>query len=416
MRIAIVGGGIAGLGCAWLLEGQHEVTLFERQPQLGGHARTIELAVEGASQLVETGFEFFSSGLWPTFNRLLAALGVAVTEYPCRIVVHRKGAPDARLLQPIELDGRFSAARLGPRSALDFVQLGLVLASVAPLMTRRDTSITVQQALSRVPMTRSFRDELLVPFLLSGWCVEPEEFRELAAYNVLGYSYRSLWRASAPMREVEGGLRAYVAALVAQIPLTTLRRSADIATVERDGAGFTLRERDGRAQRFDQLVIATNARDACDLLRAVQGAQAVRALLQRIDYVRTPIAVHGDPRFMPADERDWSIVNVRHDGRHAHSTVWKPWRGRRLFRSWLTFEEQVPEPLHELVVFDHPKPTPEYFALQRALGARQGEAGLWLAGVHMHDIDSHESALLSGVNVARRLAPDALRLQRLGLG
>jgi predicted NAD/FAD-binding protein len=417
MRIAIVGGGVAGLGCAWLLEGQHDVTLFERQPQLGGHARTIELTVDGASALVETGFEFFADSLWPTFNRLLGALGVEVTEYPCRIVVHRKGAPDARLLQPMHLDGRFAPSRLTPRALLDFSQLGLVLASVAPLMRARDTSVTVQQALSRVPMTRSFREELLFPFLLSGWCIEPDEFRELAAYNVLGYTFRSMTlRPSVPMHEVVGGLRAYVAALTAQIPRTTLRQAAEITSIERDDAGFTLRERDGQPQRFDQLVLATNAPEAAKLLRDVRGTEATRALLERIGYVRTPIAVHGDRRFMPADQRDWSIVNIRHDGRYAHTTVWKPWRGPRLFRSWLTFEQQVPEPLYERVEFDHPKPTPDYFAIQRALASQQGQAGIWLAGVHMHDIDSHESALVSGANVARRLAPQAPRLQRIGLG
>ena len=92
MRIGIVGGGISGLACAWVLEGQHEVTLFESEPSLGGHARTIEVPVDGSTALVETGFEFFFSSLWPTFDRLLEALGVEVRDYPCRIVIHRKGS------------------------------------------------------------------------------------------------------------------------------------------------------------------------------------------------------------------------------------------------------------------------------------------------------------------------------------
>ena len=41
MRIAIIGGGSAGLVTAHLLDGVHEVTLFEREPILGGHVRTL---------------------------------------------------------------------------------------------------------------------------------------------------------------------------------------------------------------------------------------------------------------------------------------------------------------------------------------------------------------------------------------
>ena len=43
MKIAIVGGGIAGLGAAWSLSKYHEVTLYERAPVLDGHARTVEI-------------------------------------------------------------------------------------------------------------------------------------------------------------------------------------------------------------------------------------------------------------------------------------------------------------------------------------------------------------------------------------
>ena len=41
MKIAIIGGGSAGLVTAHLLDGAHDVTIFEKAPILGGHVRTL---------------------------------------------------------------------------------------------------------------------------------------------------------------------------------------------------------------------------------------------------------------------------------------------------------------------------------------------------------------------------------------
>ena len=41
MRIAVIGGGIAGLVVAWLVKDAAEVVLYERDAWLGGHARSI---------------------------------------------------------------------------------------------------------------------------------------------------------------------------------------------------------------------------------------------------------------------------------------------------------------------------------------------------------------------------------------
>src|SRR3546814_2536374 len=56
MRIAIIGSGIAGLGCAWLLSRQHEVVLFEKESRLGGHTHTHDVERFGQHYRIDTGF------------------------------------------------------------------------------------------------------------------------------------------------------------------------------------------------------------------------------------------------------------------------------------------------------------------------------------------------------------------------
>jgi hypothetical protein len=58
-------------------------------------------------------------------------------------------------------------------------------------------------------------------------------------------------------------------------------------------------------------------------------------------------------------------------------------------------------------------PTPGYFRAQATLASRRGEEGLWLAGLYTHDVDCHESAIVSAVDAVRRLDPGAPNLARL---
>ena len=56
-RIAIVGGGISGLGCMWgLRHGDYETHLYESNFRLGGHANTVVFDGCGRSVPVDTGF------------------------------------------------------------------------------------------------------------------------------------------------------------------------------------------------------------------------------------------------------------------------------------------------------------------------------------------------------------------------
>ena len=76
-RIAVVGGGISGLACAWLLAPRHRVTLYEANAYLGGHTNTVDVTAEGHTAPVDTGFLVFNDRTYPNLIRLFAKLGVA---------------------------------------------------------------------------------------------------------------------------------------------------------------------------------------------------------------------------------------------------------------------------------------------------------------------------------------------------
>ena len=77
MKIAIIGSGISGLTCAYLLNRQHDITVFEASDWVGGHSHTVDVEVKGERFAIDTGFIVFNDWTYPNFILLLDQLGVA---------------------------------------------------------------------------------------------------------------------------------------------------------------------------------------------------------------------------------------------------------------------------------------------------------------------------------------------------
>ena len=52
-KVGIVGGGMAGVSLAWLLNGQRDVVLLEDRDTVGGNVLTIDVDVDGRSYPVD---------------------------------------------------------------------------------------------------------------------------------------------------------------------------------------------------------------------------------------------------------------------------------------------------------------------------------------------------------------------------
>src|SRR5262245_34150453 len=89
MRVAVVGGGIAGLVAARELARDREVVLFETAPRAGGHAYTVD--VEGPADgtfPLDRGVLVYNARTYPTLTRLFAELGVASAPSSMGFAVH----------------------------------------------------------------------------------------------------------------------------------------------------------------------------------------------------------------------------------------------------------------------------------------------------------------------------------------
>ena len=82
--------------------------------------------------------------------------------------------------------------------------------------------------------------------------------------------------------------------------------------------------------------------------------------------------------------------------------------GREVFRSWTSHDPHPPGEVLARHRYRHALPVPALRRAQDLVRAVDGVDGIHLAGSWTRDIGSHESHVVSAVEVARRLAPHRL--------
>lgn len=407
MRIGIVGGGAAGLICAWLLEADHEVTLFEAEPALGGHAKSHAFAIESVPHNVDPGFHFVSQNLQPIFVRLLNSLRVPTTPYTMTCTFYDANSPRAMALPPVGNLSRV-ATMFRPGALVALFRFNRLLNHAVRLQLDTDADRSLESFHASFRFPESFTHNFLYPFLASNWGVPDAEVRGFSAPNALLYAHRN--RGLNPRwLEVNGGMGEYVRALGAACTRTTFHVGRKIKSVR----GGAITDDAGNTFVFDHVIVAGSAESARGLLDGPATEPARRALAG-FEYFDTKIAIHGDASVMPRNRALWSVVNLRREGPACAIHHWAGWRtGAPVFRSWVTHAARPVSHVYAEFSYRHPRPTPAYFAAQRALAGVQGHGGLWFAVMYTAGYDNHESAVQSAVRIARTLVPDSARLRAL---
>lgn len=420
-KVAVIGGGAAGIMTAWLLEQDHEVTLYEAQDHLGGHANSIEINVDGSPVVVEAGAEFFNETFYPHFYRLLKYFNLPLKSYTLVSTFYRTDMDDKIILPPYH-DRTVEWISLTPGNVYRSLQLKTVIDNGRDLIKRHDTTTTLQEYVNTLVVSEGFKSDFLYPLLASAWGVTINEIQNFSAYNAVMYLVQGYDTKNYQWLEVTGGLKEYVKAVQNSYRSVKVKLNQPVTHIEKFRGRYAIFTKHGDWQEYDHIVFATNAQVASQILMNVPEMSDISQLLAKVKYFDTKIAIHSDKRFMPADSKDWRIVNIRYDGNQAAATMYKEWVSKTpIFKSWITYDVRnpkdngnpLPEKLYALITYKHPIADKNFFEAQDTIKNYQGIHNMWFAGMWTHDGDSHESAITSAMKIAERLAPSSDRLKIL---
>jgi len=407
LRLAVVGTGVSGLVAARLLHPNHDVTVLEAAPRLGGHVHTHDVELDGRSVAVDSGFIVFNRTTYPRFTRLLELLGVASrpTSMSFSVRCERTGLEYAGS----SLDALFAQRRnlVSPRF---WGMLGGILRfhREAPrLLERPDETLTLGEYLERGRYGRAFVDAYVVPMGAAIWSAEPRRMLDFPAvtfvrfftnHGMLSIRGRPVWRT------VTGGSRRYVDALVAPLA-DRVRTDAPVTSLRRTPGSVVLRVADGPAETFDGVVVATHSDRALRLLDDPTPAE--RAVLGAIPYQENEAVLHTDARQLPARRRAWAAWNY-HVPREPRARLAVTYDMNVLQgldavqRACVTLNPAGPiDPARVLarMTYHHPVFTPAGIAAQRRR-AELDEPRTWFCGAYW-GYGFHEDGVRSALDVTR---------------
>ncbi len=414
MRIGIIGSGGAGTTAAWLLEQDHDVTLFERNAVLGGHAQTTCVEIDGRSYPCDDGFAWFSDCMYPLLLRMLALHDVAVERVPMAVTFTNR-ALDISVSMPPSSPSAVLQLLREPRRLRYLLAMDKAIRAGVAVVAGKDATQTLGEFVAGLDIPAQARSEFVQPFLFGVWGGPWQRSADFAAYPVLKYPvlHRPTQLRRVRWMQVARGAAHYIAQVAASMQRASVLIGHAVQAIERDADGtWHLRDSQGDAHTFDHLICATGSADAQRLFATVPGLDAQRQALAGFESYRARLATHRDASFMPPQRRDWRPVHVDFDGQSAAVTAWVGWRdGAEIFTSYIWGREP-----RDVIHWSHytlPLVSPGHFVAQKAIAALQGRDALQFCGDWTQDIGSHEDAVRSAVDAVTALHPTGERLALL---
>jgi len=421
-RVAVIGSGVAGLTAAYVLNQRDQVTVFEADARLGGHAHTHDVRQADGSVLgIDTGFIVHNNRTYPTLLRLFKDLGVQTQPSEMSMSIRCDGCG-------LEYAGARAGARgiiprpstlLRGRYLLMLLEVTRFYRRARALLAEADAAtndgaapeLTLGEFLDREKFSSYFIVHFMTPVVSAVWSCDPTTalayparylFTFLGHHGLLGVKGSPQWRT------VTGGSRSYVDKLAATLP--DIRLSSPVTRVRRTAVGVEVTTGE-QTENFDAVVIATHPAQALRMLEDATPAE--REALAGMPYSVNHTVFHRDDAVLPVSDNakaSWNYRLPSCDARPDRVLVsydmtrlqrLEPVDGKRYIVSLGESELIGEDTVLEQMVYEHPQYTPDSLrAQQQILGL--GDGSLAFAGAY-HGWGFHEDGALSGVRAAATL-------------
>ena len=411
MRIAIIGSGISGLTAAYLLNHDHEITLYEANDHIGGHTHTHDIEIEGKIWAVDSGFIVYNERTYPNFIRILDELGVE--RKPTRMGFSVKSVSNNLEYAGHSLDGLFSQRRnlIRPsfwrmiKSILRFKKESEEQLNELPL------DMTIGSFLEKNHYPSEFIEHFIIPMGAAIWSTMPNMMTEIPAvffirffqnHGILAIKDKPTWWV------INGGSKNYVKKMTAGF-IDRIMVSTPVKRVKRNDSIEIIAGSPQHMTRFDAVVFACHSDQALALL--ADPSYAENEILRAITYQKNDVLLHTDHSVLPTRRKAWSSWNYQLDSDPKrpvaltyNMNILQGLESSVTFCVTLNDPEAVsPDRIIKEITYHHPLITVESISAQKRKNEISGVNNTYYCGAYWHN-GFHEDGVVSAMDACELLA------------
>lgn len=412
-KLAIIGSGIAAVGCAHHLKDDFAITIYEKNDYLGGHTHTHRLEEGGVKFTVDTGFIIFNLRTYPHLVRLFEELGVARQRSVMTFSVwnrisgiyYSSGGPRGYFARAGSV---FSPAHWSLlREVLRFYRVAR-----ADRMRVRGSEETAAAYCARYGFSENFMWNYLYPVVSAIWSAGAVDAPSFPVSLLIPFFYNhGMLQVWPPVHwySVVGGSDTYTRHIVERGNID-VRLSEPVERVSDEGGRVRVTTAVGESS-YDYALLACHADTSLAIAPGLPRAK--RELLAKYPYTKNRAVLHTDAAVMPPDRRAWASWNhvmvSGKDGRPVTSTVYwlNPLQRTNAKRDYfVSINPVAPISARHVIkdmTYEHPHFSVENVLLQEKLKTINDDGRILFAGAYFRH-GFHEDGLVAGKNAA-----DALR-------
>ena len=440
-RIAIIGAGISGLGCAYALR-QHpefEITLYEAGDHIGGHSNTVDITcnIDGKeiTHGVDTGFLVFNRKTYPRLVRLFEEIQAPIAPSEMSFSVSIDASAKSGASKKIEWAGNDINSFFGQRSNLlspSFWRMAYDILRFNRLATQlahdqieaghqyKEPDEKIADFLKRHRFSQSFKENYFLPMIGAIWSCSVEQMLEFPIQTMVRFCHNHglLQIQNRPQwLTIKGGSREYVKRLVTALEKHGVAIKGECVlrvNTGHDGGPVEVISQAGSAH-FDEVIMACHSDQTLDLVHGID--QQSRNILASVPYQKNRAILHTDIRFLPDAKRCWAAWNYTAKSGAKTNTkqhvsvnylinrlqpLPAQLQATQIIVSLNPSEEPDPKFVHQEIHYSHPVFDMSAIQAQKELPLIQGTSSIWYCGAWT-GFGFHEDGLRSGELVAEAL-------------
>ena len=316
-KLAIIGTGIAGMGCGHLLHKKYDLTLFEQDNYIGGHTNTITVDEDGTPVYMDTGFMVFNFETYPNLCNLFKELNAPIKKTDMSFSVQY--TPTGLEYCGSGLNGLFAQRK--NIFNISYIKMLTQITrfnkeSVKVLDNPRFNNYSLGEYIKEYNYGEDMLWKYLIPMSSAVWSTPMNEMldfpivtlvRFFKNHGFLGLNTQHQWYT------LENGSQSYRKLLIAPFK-DKIQINNGVVSVKKENGKAILTTKDGRVHTFDKVIFASHADQTLKLLENPTADE--KRLLTPFKYQKNVATVHTDESIMPKTKLTWSSWNYRIEKRN----------------------------------------------------------------------------------------------------